>query len=80
MTRHGVRNLRPTRPAGLGYHLAEPPCNGPTRDHHLDFALWHTPQKRRQEHFLHLLHSGDTWMVSAREFFSIQSRSLHRSI
>ena len=24
--------------------MAEPSCNGPTRDDHLDFAPWHTPQ------------------------------------
>ena len=44
-TRQGVRALRPTRPAGPQLHLAEPPEDGPTRDDHLDFAPWHTPQE-----------------------------------
>jgi hypothetical protein len=43
--RQGIRTLRPTRPAGPGYHLAEPPCDGPTRDDHLDFAPRRTPQE-----------------------------------
>jgi len=42
--RRGLRAVRPTRPAGPGFHLAEPPADGPTRDDHLDFAPWHTPQ------------------------------------
>ena len=24
--------------------MAEPSCDGPTRDDHLDFAPWHTPR------------------------------------
>src|SRR5271166_3509912 len=48
MTRQGVRAMRPTRPAGSGFHLAEPPADGPTRDDHLDFAPWHAPPDERR--------------------------------
>ena len=42
--RQGVRALRPTRPAGLTLHLAEPSSDGPTQDNGLDFAPRHAPQ------------------------------------
>jgi hypothetical protein len=42
IARLDVRTLRPTRPAGLTLRLAEPSCDGPTRDDHLDFAPRHT--------------------------------------
>ena len=43
MARQGVRALRPTRPAGPTLHLAEPPCDGPTRDG--DGLCKHAPQE-----------------------------------
>ena len=46
--------------------MAEPPCDGPTRDDHLDFAPWHTPQESPCEFRLGKVLAGRKPLLSFR--------------